>query len=204
MYCKNCGKQNPDDANYCTNCGSKLDDEIIRDESPKKATFKEGTMALFNKLFVFEGRSSRSEFNYGLLFLMIVTSILSSVLLTPQMFEVLAQFEGDMALFGAQTEALFTSKDIFDVFNLYSIGVSIIFSIFLSAPVFRRLSDFAVSRKWAIELTVVFVISELLSSTLLWCLLPTNLYQSLSGLFDILSLANSVILLFCVFKQSQN
>ena len=81
MYCIKCGKQIPDDSQFCPYCGENQQTEQFREECfnqqpvvevPRKATFKEGTKALFNKFFVFNGRTSRSEFNYGLLFIMLI------------------------------------------------------------------------------------------------------------------------------------
>ena len=42
---------------------------------------------------------------------------------------------------------VFTSKDILNSYNLYNIGVSLLYVIFLSAPVYRRLTDIGFDSK---------------------------------------------------------
>ena len=120
MWCKKCGHEIPDDANFCPFCG-----EVLNEEITKTITFKDGIMALFSKLFVFDGKASRSEFNYGLLFLMILSSILSMFLITPELGQM--NFYENSNGFEGMFE-LFQSKNILDSYNLYNIGVSIISS----------------------------------------------------------------------------
>ena len=78
MFCKKCGKELSEDTNYCPYCGQEVEKESedIKD-TVKKVTFKDGIIALFNKIFLFSGRSGQAEFNYGLLFLMLVSMFFS-------------------------------------------------------------------------------------------------------------------------------
>ena len=207
MYCRKCGNEIPDGSNYCPNCGEPVNDlnETIpssQASSSSQATFKEGIIALFNKLFLFEGRSSRSEFNYGFLFLVIISSVLSMFSVSSEISDILLQAELNPELIEQLINEYFASKDLLNSFNLYNIAVSVLIAIFLCAPVFRRLTDCGFTPKIVIVLSILFVMSQIICSTLLWCLLPVDIYLSLGFIFDIMSIVNTVIILICIFKKS--
>ena len=191
MYCKKCGNEIPEGSKYCPFCGICLEGNGLN-----KATFKDGIMALFSKLFVFEGTSSRSEFNYGFLFLLIISSIFSMVIMTPNFSNSTDYIQMENVF-----NDMLSSKNILDSYNLYNVGVSIVYSVFLSAPVFRRLTDIGYEKKKVVIFTVLFVVSQLLCSSLLWCLLPTNIYNIISIFISVLSIVNSCILILCIFKR---
>ena len=195
MYCRKCGQVIPNDSKFCPVCGEYLGDGY------KPATFKDGTMALFNKLFVFEGKSSRSEFNYGFLFLMLVSMALSLLIMGS---DINSLSNANSAQSLDEMMNMFTSKDVFDSYNLYNIGVSLIYVIFLSAPVYRRLTDIGFSSKRTKIMTIAFVVSQLLCSSLVWCLVPTNIYNAISIVLDIFSIVNLAIILICVFRRGQS
>ena len=205
MYCKKCGSRLPENAKFCPECGAEVGEHVIIEDRfrPKKATFKEGIMALFNKIFVFEGRSTRSEFNYGFLFLLIVSTIVSSFTVSQEMMNVMMNAGTNPEMMDILLEQYFSSKDIFNSFNLYNIAVSLVMAIFLSAPVFRRLTDAGFNKKLTIVLTVVFVVSQIACSTLLYCLLPADVYKVVEMFIDILSYANTIILFICMLKRSK-
>ena len=88
MFCRKCGNELRDGDQFCSRCGEPV--EIINVSETgevvlprKKATFKEGIAALFNKTFTFKGTSSRSEFNYGLLFLYLMGILVTWIVLIP-------------------------------------------------------------------------------------------------------------------------
>ena len=132
------------------------------------------------------------------LFLMIISSFLSMLMVTPDL-EGLGAVRPENSF--NEMLNLFTSKNILDSYNLYNIGVSIVYAIFLSGPVFRRLTDIGIDKKRVTIFTVLFVISQLLCSTLLWCILPTDVYKAISIILDLLSIANLGILLVCIFRS---
>ncbi|MBQ8766611.1 MAG: zinc ribbon domain-containing protein, partial [Clostridia bacterium] len=86
MYCKNCGKEIPDNSVYCTYCGTLVGESVIKgDVKPEeKITFKDAIKALFTRLFVFEGKTGQREFNFGFLFLIIISSALSMIMTMPE------------------------------------------------------------------------------------------------------------------------
>jgi uncharacterized membrane protein YhaH (DUF805 family) len=71
MYCPNCGKQNPNNANFCLECGASIQSNTgysgpINDG--RDMTFTESVSTCFAKAFVFRGRASRAEYWWFALF----------------------------------------------------------------------------------------------------------------------------------------
>ena len=204
MQCKRCGREVLDDAKYCPYCGTILNEDTSEGiKIRKKATFKEGMIALFIKIFLFEGYTSRSEFNYGLVFLMIISSILSHLTVTPQILGLLDENSTmDMNAIFEYFESASLNKEIMNTYNLYNIGVALIMCIFLCAPVFRRLIDCGLKKNSASLLTILFVISEIVCSNLLWCILPTEIYQTILIFIEVFSYINLIVLFLCIFRKS--
>lgn len=204
MFCRKCGNQIPDDSSFCPYCG----ENVIKTENVysmpvvKKVTFKEAIKDLFERIFVFEGRSTRSEFNYGYLFLMIISIVVSMITIYPTMLGAMKDITS-MEEMEKILESITLSKDILSPFNLHNIGIAIITAVFLIAPVFRRLTDCNVSKKWAYVLAIIFAVSQVLCSSLLYCLLPTATYDAIYGILELLGLANSCIFICCVFVRSK-
>ena len=207
MYCKKCGMKLSEGVKYCPKCGEVVyEEETVNIDYKKKTTFKDGIVALFNKIFLFEGRSGQAEFNYGLLFLMIVSTVLSSIAIYPTVakeMNIINSFTINIEEIANITLEFATSRDIFNSVNLYGIAMSLIFAIFLSAPVYRRLTDIGISKKLNIVFTIIFIAGEILCGSLLYCLLPTNIYTLIVPILDVLSLGNLAVLLFCVFKRTK-
>ncbi len=56
MYCRNCGKQMPDDANFCASCGASQNDEINREFSGQ-VTFNNGEYSQSNRVLEHIGQA---------------------------------------------------------------------------------------------------------------------------------------------------
>lgn len=78
MYCPNCGKQNPDNANFCLECGAAMQ-STTNYRGPvanaRSLTFTESVSSCFSKAFVFTGRASRAEFWWFALFTLLVSMV---------------------------------------------------------------------------------------------------------------------------------
>ncbi|WP_081607968.1 DUF805 domain-containing protein [Methylomonas sp. MK1] len=78
MYCPNCGKQNPDNANFCLECGATMQSNNgYRGPvtNGRDMTFTESVSGCFAKAFVFTGRASRAEYWWFALFTLLVSMI---------------------------------------------------------------------------------------------------------------------------------
>ena len=208
MFCRKCGKELPDDSKFCPYCGMSVNlenEEINYTPSYKKITFKEAVVALFNRFFVFKGTTGQREFNYGLLFMILISMGLSMIISMPEVSEmtneILANGMYDEAWLEDYINSM-VSKDIWHYTNLYSIASAILYSIFFVAPVYRRMIDTGKSEKFAMISAILFVVSEIACCNILYCLLPDNIYNSILGVIDILSIVNLAILLMCVFWKN--
>lgn len=205
MKCKKCGNEIFEDAKYCPYCGTKVEEELVIKKEEKSVTFKDGIVALFSKIFLFSGKSGRSEFNFGLLFLIIISSVLSAFTITPEVLSVL-NGAGSSGMLESTTDYIIQaseSKNILDPYNLYNLVVMLLYVIFLCAPVYRRLNDCGYGKKIVVLLTILFVVSEIVCSNLLWCILPENIYNIVYIFIEILSFINLFILLTCMLKKSK-
>ena len=209
MFCRKCGKELPDDSKFCPYCGMSVNlesEEINYTPSYKKITFKEAVVALFNRFFVFKGTTGQREFNYGLLFMILISMGLSMIISMPEVSEmtneILANGMYDEAWLEDYINSM-VSKDIWHYTNLYSIASAILYSIFFVAPVYRRMIDTGKSEKFAMISAILFVVSEIACCNILYCLLPDNIYNSILGVIDILSIVNLVILLMCAFGKTK-
>lgn len=201
MYCTNCGHKNDENANFCQQCGAPLrkteNVEVKRDiNRPKLVTFKDGIKALFEKIFLFKGLTSRAEFNYGLLFLMIIGVGVSSIMSMSLVSQVDITNPNATALL---TEMLLNSE----FYLIFTLLYSLAFAIFLSAPVYRRLADLDIFGKSAVILTVIFVLGQL-SPILQLFEQEANWFSALSTILSLVSFASTVIMLFCILKRGKN
>ncbi len=63
MYCKNCGKENADDAKFCLNCGSKLEKENLFDINKKDYIFEKEDVEKEEKKLSEEDLVNAIEYN---------------------------------------------------------------------------------------------------------------------------------------------
>lgn len=201
MYCTNCGHKNDENANFCQQCGAPLrkteNVEVKRDiNRPKLVTFKDGIKALFEKIFLFKGLTSRAEFNYGLLFLMIIGVGVSSIMSMSLVSQVDITNPNATALL---TEMLLNSE----FYLIFTLLYSLAFAIFLSAPVYRRLADLDIFGKSAVILTVIFVLGQL-SPILQPFEQEANWFSALSTILSLVSFASTVLMLLCILKRGKN
>ncbi|TCV88376.1 uncharacterized membrane protein YhaH (DUF805 family) [Methylomonas methanica] len=78
MYCPNCGKQNPDHANFCLECGAAMQSTTNYSgpvTNGRGLTFTESVSGCFSKAFVFTGRASRAEYWWFALFTLLVSMV---------------------------------------------------------------------------------------------------------------------------------
>ena len=85
MYCRNCGKQLPDGAQYCDGCGARQVAggyvTYTQSREPKPSvTFIDAIKMFFTKYADFSTRSRRSEYWWTVLFCAIASSLASWIL----------------------------------------------------------------------------------------------------------------------------
>lgn len=195
MICKHCGREIPDNSTYCIYCGYKQD-EVIRTVK-KGSSFKSGVKALFSKFMLFEGRSSRSEFNFGLLFLLILMQVVSMFILVPYMMDMMEM------MMNTQGEAIeeVTYSGMIDPISLMSMIISVVMSIFLAAPIYRRFNDCGFTKKIVTILTVVFLLGQLSIFTVFIPYMG-GLTMVIDLITSLLSLASSVLLFLAILRKS--
>lgn len=194
MYCKKCGHKLHADDKFCPNCGSFVLDIEKKEESiDKKASFKDGIKALFSKIFLYSGRSSRSEFNFGLLFLFIISMpvVYMIMLSNPDIF---------LSIEIESEEAILEMQKILDYTSLF---IGIIFSVFLSAPLYRRLTDIYMNKKISIIYTMCFVLSYLFSSNIILSIFPLNILMFLEVILLLLNGFSIYILIICMVMKKK-
>lgn len=85
MYCKNCGKQLPDGAQFCDGCGARQVAggyvTYTQNREPKPSVnFIDATRLFFTKYADFNTRSRRSEYWWSVLFCAVVGSLATGIL----------------------------------------------------------------------------------------------------------------------------
>ena len=85
MYCKNCGKQLPDGAQYCDGCGARQVDggyvTYTQNREPKPSVnFIDAVKLFFTKYADFNTRSRRSEYWWSVLFSAVAGSLATGIL----------------------------------------------------------------------------------------------------------------------------
>lgn len=85
MYCKNCGKQLPDGAQYCDGCGARQVAggyvTYTQNREPKPSVgFIDAIKMFFTKYADFNTRSRRSEYWWSVLFCAVVGSLATGIL----------------------------------------------------------------------------------------------------------------------------
>ena len=206
MYCTKCGHQINEGDKFCPNCGQAVGVIDINDEGvvlvKRRATFKEGIQALFSKTFVFSGKTSRSEFNFGALFLYLVSMVITWIMIIPIMNDL--PNTTDMMVMMDYLLAEMNSTDLLSPINLATFGTTLLYVIFLAAPVYRRANDiFGENKKTSTVFSVIFVLGQLLGSAYVATLLG-NFYNLISPLCLILSSGSLFVLFMCIFRRGRN
>ena len=85
MYCKNCGKQLPDGAQYCDGCGARQVAggyvTYTQNREPKPSVnFIDAIRLFFTKYADFNTRSRRSEYWWSVLFCAVASSLAAGIL----------------------------------------------------------------------------------------------------------------------------
>lgn len=85
MYCKNCGKQLPDGAQYCDGCGARQVAggyvTYTQNREPKPSVnFIDAVKLFFTKYADFNTRSRRSEYWWSVLFCAVASSLAAGIL----------------------------------------------------------------------------------------------------------------------------
>ena len=85
MYCKNCGKQLPDGAQYCDGCGARQVAggyvTYTQSREPKPSVnFIDAVKLFFTKYADFNTRSRRSEYWWSVLFCAVASSLAAGIL----------------------------------------------------------------------------------------------------------------------------
>jgi len=80
VNCSACGNENPEDAQFCGGCGAALSVSPITSSTPQVIVdFPEAVKLAFQRYIDFSGRSSRAEYWWFTLFIVLVDVIVTAV-----------------------------------------------------------------------------------------------------------------------------
>lgn len=205
MNCRRCGHELKEGDMFCSKCGFPTETIDINSESgaqiKRKATFKDGVLALFSKTFTFKGVSSRREFNFSALFLYLVSILISWISLMPIVNEI-PQTNDFLVIYDYILTEM-TSTDLSSAINVAAFATTIMYVIFLTAPVFRRTNDIYQSKSISIVFASLFVGGQLLGSNYVITLMG-EIYNVIAPLCLILSFGSIFVILMCIFKRGRN
>ena len=188
MICKNCNSEIPDGSRFCLNCGSPVQQE------KKPSAFKMGIKNLFAKFMLFEGKSKRAEFNFGLLFIYIILQVVAMFVLVPYLTEsMLAAIEGNLN---------YEYSGLINPIYLMTMIIAVIMLVFITAPIYRRFNDCWNSKKVATILTIVFVLGELTSFAVYIPNIENIFMGIVSILLTILSYTSTILFFVAMLKKS--
>ena len=193
MICKKCNANIPDGSKFCACCGARLEDK-------NKVTFKGSIKALFAKFMLFEGKTTRKEFNFGLLFIYIILQALSVFVLVPYFLDVF-----DLALSGETDPNVLLAYDgIIHPLDLTSLVISVILSIFLVAPIYRRFNDCGIQKVKSIIFTIIFVVGQMSVFSMFIGNNNETLVNILNPILTIISYISTGLLIFAILRKSAN
>ena len=217
MYCKHCGTQIDDEAKYCPSCGAPIEGETPQEEffgdsngytpkeEPRKATFKEGIVDLFKRFFVFNGESTRSLFNYGILFIMLTSFAVGIFASIPVINSSIEFFMNNMDRLASMDQTALLAEfeaylgDSYVIVNVITNIWSIATLLLIAAPICRRLTNIFHNQKLSYALMGIYCASGLLDSILSLF----NLYSN-NPLLSLLDFVAVVIFVMCVFMRPRS
>lgn len=194
MNCKNCGNEINNGDKFCTYCGHPVNNEPEK----KGATFSDGIKAVFGKTFVFSGKSSRSEFNFGLLFIYLISIAATTILSFPLINDMPVTTDYQVIL----EYFLSTMTDPLSAMNVSSLVTTLLLVIFMTSAVYRRSNDVFEKNGISILFSIIFALGQLLG-TYHVILLFGDIYDYIIPFVDVLSFASLFVLLTCIFCKSK-
>ena len=95
-----------------------------------------------------------------------------------------------------------SSNDLSSPIAVASFASTIMYCIFLAAPIFRRTNDIYDNTKKAKTYSIIFVLGQLLGSPYVGTLMG-SFYSTIELFCLILSIASMFVLLMCILKKSR-
>lgn len=216
-YCKNCGKQIDDDAIYCPYCGVKqIEDEEVtgeiidnynfenlnnyQEENNKPViTFGLAIKNLFVNIFRFNGRQTRKEFNFQLLFVYLINLLI--ILLSTALSKEYNNYLKSIDYNNLESIEPFVLNTLLDSYFIGRVIAGLIAIIFLSAPIYRRFND--TYRPYMKIVGVIAIIIYGLSLMSLGMFINPNGLLAVDALLTIIDIASIIVILMGMVSLSR-
>ena len=204
MQCNRCGHELNDGDKFCPKCGYPVDVIEVNTEGEvvtnKRVTFKDSVAALFSKTFTFDGKTTRREFNYTVIFLYLISMVITWIAIGPTMSE-LPETASTAEMLEYIMNQL-SSTDYSSPWNVAMLATSVMYTIFLAAPIYRRAFDIFGNKSTSTAFVAVFVLGQVLSQGIVISLMG-EFYTYLELFITILSLGSLFVLFSCMLRRSK-
>ena len=150
--------------------------------------------------YTFDGKTTRREFNYSVIFLYLISMVITWIAAGPAMTELPTTASTSEIMEYILNQL--SSTDYSSPFNVAMLATAVVYTIFLAAPIYRRAFDIFGNKSTSTAFVVVFVLGQVLSQGIVISLMG-EFYTYLELFITFLSFGSLFVLFSCMLRRSR-